>query len=359
MRMHNKSGFTVLELIIVIGMTAILIGSIGFVYMSCFKAFNAGEDRSKIRTELSQALELMTRELTIANGITTCTSTSLVFTTANATITYSLNGTNLLRGGAVKATNIQGAGTTSLFACSESRVTIDLTSLLNGVSVHLKASVKPRNIPQGLVGWWKLDDGASGSTPTTAADSTGRGNTGTLTNGPIWTSGQISNALSFNGSNTYITAGTDSSLNQAVLSIIAWVKFTNTSDMIFVQKWQYSGDLGYTIEIYSGNILFAVGGGNGSYPTYSATTAGSGSWHLIAGVFDGTTQFLYVDGQLRGFVSSNRTTAQGSGDMRIGGRSSGGANTSWMNGSIDDVRIYNRALTQSEISQLYNTGIGN
>src|ERR1019366_5109600 len=58
------------------------------------------------------------------------------------------------------------------------------------------------NTTTGLVGWWKLDDGSG----TSAADSSGTGNTGTLTNGPAWTTGGMNNgALSFNGTNSYVS----------------------------------------------------------------------------------------------------------------------------------------------------------
>ncbi len=80
----------------------------------------------------------------------------------------------------------------------------------------------------GLVGWWKLDDGSSGTTPTTAADSSGNGNTGTLTNGPTWTtSGIINNALTFNGTGNYvISTAAQTYFDQAPFTISAWVYFS-------------------------------------------------------------------------------------------------------------------------------------
>ena len=78
------------------------------------------------------------------------------------------------------ASDIQ-AGTA--FSCSGNQVTIDLTALNSGQSVCMRSLVSPVNpVVYGLVGWWKLDD-ASG---TSATDSSGNGNAGTLTNGPAW-----------------------------------------------------------------------------------------------------------------------------------------------------------------------------
>src|SRR3990167_283101 len=73
----------------------------------------------------------------------------------------------------------------------------------------------------GLVGYWNFDEGSGA----TVADSSGNGNTGTLTNGPTWTTGKIGQALSFDGSNDYVDAGTGSSLNLASsLTVSAWIK---------------------------------------------------------------------------------------------------------------------------------------
>jgi hypothetical protein len=72
----------------------------------------------------------------------------------------------------------------------------------------------------GPVGWWKFDE----SSGTTAADSSGSGNTGSLINGPVWTSGQIGNALSFDGSNDVVNAGSSASLDDLpALTLSAWI----------------------------------------------------------------------------------------------------------------------------------------
>lgn len=143
--MGNKSGFTVIELIITIALTSFLIVSIGIVYTTCLRAFNASQDRSKIRTELSQALELITKELRSALSLASaCSSTALTFSTGS-TITYTISGTNLLRNGVVKASNIKTADTV-LCAVSGSLYTIDITSLYNGENIRFRTKIRPRNI---------------------------------------------------------------------------------------------------------------------------------------------------------------------------------------------------------------------
>src|SRR3990167_7744794 len=72
----------------------------------------------------------------------------------------------------------------------------------------LPLSQTEANITTGLVSHWKMDE----TTGTTATDSVGTNN-GTLTNGPTWTTGKLNNALSFDGSNDYVSMGSPSSLD--------------------------------------------------------------------------------------------------------------------------------------------------
>ncbi|HUV70899.1 MAG TPA: hypothetical protein VMW15_14650, partial [Terracidiphilus sp.] len=105
----------------------------------------------------------------------------------------------------------------------------------------------------GLVGWWKLDDGSSGTTPTTAADSSGNGNNGANQNNPVWTSsGKIGDALTFSGSSQYVSVPDSSSLDiSGSWTESAWVNFSampTSSDMY--------------------NIIFK-GNGGGNQPNYA------------------------------------------------------------------------------------------
>lgn len=143
--MGNKRGFTVIELIITIALTAFLIVSIGVVYTSCLRAFNASEDRSKIRTELSQALELISKELRAATSYSACNATTLTFLSGGSTVAYTISGTNLLRSGVVKASNIKTSDTT-LCSVASSLFTIDLAATYNGENVRFRTKIRPRNI---------------------------------------------------------------------------------------------------------------------------------------------------------------------------------------------------------------------
>ena len=83
-----------------------------------------------------------------------------------------------------------------------------------------------QDITTGLIGHWKFDE-ISG---TTATDSSGNNNNGTLTNGPTWTTGKINNALSFDGTDDYVNAGNPPSLNlTSSFTLSAWVYSNNMS----------------------------------------------------------------------------------------------------------------------------------
>lgn len=94
----------------------------------------------------------------------------------------------------------------------------------------------PNNL--GLVGYWSFNDGTS----TTATDFSGNGNTGTLVNGPTWTSGKLGQSLNFVGaSNTYVNVPYASSLNTPnAVSLSAWVQTTQSTRADIVTRYQWS-----------------------------------------------------------------------------------------------------------------------
>ena len=216
----------------------------------------------------------------------------------------------------------------------------------------------------GLVGWWKLDDGSSGTTPTTAADSSGTGNAGTLTNSPTWTtSGVISNALTF-GTNMYVNIPDAASLDLAASwTVSAWV---NPSSFPVSGDWyallNRSGGAGksnYELDIENNgglvqwNVDFDSAGS--SYLLYTSNIV-KGSWYHLAGVWDSSSNnlYLYLDGVLVGTQNTGTYTplAASGYPLTIGGYVASHS----LIGSIDDARVYNRALSATEIAALFHAG---
>ena len=359
----NRTGLTIIESIITLAITVLLSISVTVVFIACFKAYNSSQDRNQIRTQLSQAMDLMARQIYNAQSISTCSSSTLTFYgdlgSGAATYSYSISGTNLLgTTGAVIAANISSGS----FDCTTTAntVIIDMTAtknsgLKNAVTVRIKTSVMPRNlVVYGLIAHWKMDDGSSGAcSGATVTDSSGNGYTGTCNSSPTWITGQLDNALSFNGSSSYVSIADNSALRlPGDFTISVWGKSTAAQKVFQVSKKSTSYNQANGWQFYheaAGSALDLVGA-SASY--LRATKTIDGGWHHYLVTMSSGTATIYYDGvsQVSGAVNAPTGDTD---EVRIGRR--GGAGTQvYADGSIDDVRIYNRVLSATEISQLYN-----
>jgi hypothetical protein len=208
-------------------------------------------------------------------------------------------------------------------------------------------------IDYGLVSYWSFDEGAG----TTAYDASGKGNNGTLVNGPKWTNGKFGQALSFDGVDDYVEVPNSPSLNPTVaITIMAWIKpFALASAQGIVDKGD--GTTGYRFIVSDTNpnrlklisrYLFANG-------IESSDVLVNNTWQHIAGVISGTSAYIYYNGILvgSGTVPSLQTTSI---NLIIGKKAYVGSVVIPFKGLIDEVRIYNRALSEEEIRYLYNRG---
>jgi hypothetical protein len=198
-----------------------------------------------------------------------------------------------------------------------------------------------------LVGWWKLDETAG----TTAADSSGNGHPGTLMNGPIWVTGQIMGALKFDGVNDYVDCGNNAvfDITQQV-TVALWVNpldIGNTQD----NEWLGKGDHTYCLKGFrTGNAIewFVYSAGGWRTAVVDVGTSFNGTWHHVAGTFDGAALKLYVDGVLRTTTAYAGTIETRTHNINMARNSE--ATTRFAQVTIDDARIYNRALSEAEIN---------
>lgn len=229
---------------------------------------------------------------------------------------------------------------------------------------HASLIQPPNNL--GLVGYWSFNEGNG----TVATDFSGNGNNGTLTNGPTWVNGKRGKALNFDGSDDYIDVGNGASLRPSTaISICSWFlrrdgrvpSGANEQDIIVRSSTAIGGN--YLLEFQNDgagadSITFDVGGGsNFSYLPFSSVLVHElDKWiHLCATYSNGGSASFYVNGQYVAPGVNNSETANIPTNVEtvyIGGKPSGGDNT---NGKIDEVRIYNRALSATEVSALYNS----
>ncbi|MCC6301658.1 MAG: DUF4038 domain-containing protein, partial [Gammaproteobacteria bacterium] len=197
-----------------------------------------------------------------------------------------------------------------------------------------------------LVAHWTFDE-MSG---TVARDASGNGNTGTLVNGPTWVAGQLGGALSFDGIDDRIdTAKSPLDPGATDFSLALWFRVGSLDDEHFVSQTDGTG---------TGRVWLAKDPRNGLYSNLGGRVTSSqflpvlGQWHHAALTKSGTTLRLYVDGALRA-TSTGVAVEPANGILRLGSKKTGVDN--FLNSLMDDVRIYNRALTDTEIAGLYQT----
>ena len=215
--------------------------------------------------------------------------------------------------------------------------------------VNADGSTTPGNLwsfsTGGLLAWWKLDEGAG----ETIADASGNDHSGVLVGDPTWTDGVTGAALEFDGDGDYVDLGNAGDFDIVhQITLCAWVKVN-----AFDTDWQAiiaKGDTAWRLSRDQGNNLHF--GCTGLWPEWvrGSVDVNDGQWHHVAGVYDGGELRLYIDGKLdvsartQGSINVNTFSVYIGGNAEEPGRD-------W-NGLIDDVRIYNYALSEPEVLTL-------
>jgi hypothetical protein len=196
---------------------------------------------------------------------------------------------------------------------------------------------------------YSFDEGLGSS----AADASGNGNTGAIGSASWITTGKFGNALSFNGTNARVTVGDSASLDlTTAMTLEAWVYPTATSgwrDVIY----KGPNDI-YYLEGRSPGGPPATGGTFAS-PLYGTAALPVNAWSHLAATYDGTTLRLYVNGVQVASRPQTGPIATSAGALTIGGDVLYGQHFA---GRIDEVRIYDTALSASEIESDMATPIG-
>ncbi len=246
------------------------------------------------------------------------------------------------------------------FALSENGEVVCLTSAMD-------ANSDP-NSAASCIGHWKMNDN---TVNTDVLDDSGNDYNGSFNDasGNPSTSahnivGKINGALDFDGIDDYVVVPDDVNLDiPGALTLAFWTKYTSSSSGWIISKGTTGGAYGYWAAVNAGQIRF---GDNAGFKTTTASTYNDGAWHFVVCVYDGGSSFdslkIYVDnveqtttqaGSFSGFDATNEPLVLGghfdSGSIHIG---------RFFAGSIDNVMVVDEALTQEEISYLYNSGNG-
>ena len=223
-------------------------------------------------------------------------------------------------------------------------------SSVSGEQDYTVAIGLPAALTDGLFAHWKMDDGSGD----TVSDSTANGFDG-LRVGATWTSGAVGGALSFDGITNRVEVSSAASITgTGPFSACAWVKVPSAVEPQLVLQQRSDAEVNgeYILRITpTGQVYWSTFGDMAfGFNIYSVKTVDNDKWHHLAGVRESDgTGLLYIDGQL------DSTDAQPARTLvpiaiYIGADMRG---DKWfLNGKIDDVRVYNRALTQAEVQEL-------
>jgi hypothetical protein len=223
----------------------------------------------------------------------------------------------------------------------------------------------PANDP-ALVAWWQLDE----TSGTDATDESPGKQNGKLVGGPAWTKGKKGGALKLDGKDDYvaITKAYFKRKDIAAVTVAAWIRTSSASNQVVAsfdrdQYWQLEVNGSFA---KNGQVGWSVMTDAGPINLGSRTRVTDGQWHHVAGVFDNGLATLYVDGVVDATKTTGRTC--GTNNRRFGFLGVGSkaedydglkAAGTFFAGDMDDVRIYSRALTSSEITALSFFGPAN
>lgn len=219
---------------------------------------------------------------------------------------------------------------------------------------------------------WRMNECQGG----TIHDESGNGNNGTITLGSTgsqtttlgngtcltagttpWYGGRVGKygaSLNLDGTDDYVNIG-NSTLFQSfnAITFSAWVNFTAKGSFdCIVWKGSAAVDQGFLMYLDgSGLLRFGVGTGSATLTPVLDSEPAIGEWHHIVGVYDGSTVGIYIDGVYKKSIAKTGTISESSNNLVLGDSSQLGYP---FNGKLDDVKIFNYALTAEQIKTLYN-----
>jgi len=226
-------------------------------------------------------------------------------------------------------------------------------------------------LSQGLVGYWKMDETTWDGTPAEVVDSSGNGNHGTSTNALATTTAKFGNAGDFNTSTNRIDIIDSDTFDFGSnnFTISGWAKINgslSSSRSSIVNKWNTGASPG------TNEWGFGVGSGSNktpaltivsdstNYSVISPTEISSDEWHYIVGVRRDDYTYIYVDGveMSSTYVGDIVIDSVAGRKLYLGNIYNNGSQNYSFDGLLDEIRIYNRALSNREIRDLYNWAPG-
>jgi hypothetical protein len=197
------------------------------------------------------------------------------------------------------------------------------------------------------------------SAPDTWLDKSGNNNDGTL-NGDAYIN---SNGANFDGSGDYTKGAASSGVGNGPYTVGAWIygvsPLYNVTQAIISQRnasGRYPFLLGVEPEQGKNTITLVGWDGTATYSADSGITPSASNWYYVVGTYDGTNLNIYINGEFKNSVSTSGHSDWSNSDaVTIGAREMSSSRL-YLDGIVDNVQIYNTALTSTQITALYNAG---
>ena len=212
------------------------------------------------------------------------------------------------------------------------------------------------SIPPGQTGAWKFDE----TSGTLAADSVGSANA-TLTAGATFTVGHSGNALHLAAAGQYAATAGPVAATSGAYTVSAWVRLASTSGIQTAVSQDGSAVSGFYLQLINGQFAFTVMGADSTSAGYVRATGGTtpvaNTWYHLVGVRDAAagSVSLYINGSPNATqtLTANWSAA---GPLAFGRARWNSGNADPWSGDIDQARVWNRALTSTEVASLYSAG---
>jgi hypothetical protein len=205
------------------------------------------------------------------------------------------------------------------------------------------------DITTGLVGWWKLDEGAG----TTASDSSGNAHNGTLTSGATWATGKIGLfAVNLDGLSGALDTGSSTIVNNSInITIALWINLASPAYFggIAVKSAAFDGGAAkYALTLYGGSQTSLAWIVNGDAVT-SVVALPLGTWACLVASSSATERTISIDGTRETFAPATQPASSGS--VWVFGAWDSTGVLAPLPAQIDEVRIFNRALSSGDSTE--------
>lgn len=231
-----------------------------------------------------------------------------------------------------------------------------LPGIVEGQKVVVTGGGGGSTLLNGLLGAWKLDE-TSGTTVNDELETSDMTNEGATVN----QAGKLGRAYSFS-TDDYCGA-IDGTFEVQSMTVSCWVNTSQATNGAIVSNWEWeNGGRGWEVAVggewnTEGRVVFYPSDGTNNVDDCFGAVINNSTWNHIVVTFNGSTVYFFVNGtRSDGYSWAHTITYNAANRLLFGARNAGATNN--YTGLLDDVLIYNRALSQAGVDSLYNSGTG-